>query len=61
MALVRSRTVVVTATVVSDEPAHVVRAVEVLARAAAGLSLDGMNVEVSAMRPCEDEDEESTP
>lgn len=46
----RDETMVITATVVTDDPEHAARAAEVLARAAAGLVLDGISVSVSLMR-----------
>lgn len=49
-------TVVISATVVTDNPEHAARAAEVLARAAAGLVLDGIDVSV-AMGVPEDEAE----
>lgn len=48
-------TIVVSATVVTDDPTHAARAAEVLARAAAGLVLDGISVTVSLGVPEEDE------
>lgn len=43
-------TMVISATVVTDNEEHAARAAEVLARAATGLVLDGMSVSVSLMR-----------
>jgi hypothetical protein len=50
--------IVVSATVVTENPEHAARAAEVLARAAAGLVLDGISVNVSLGIP--DDDEEAT-
>ncbi|HZN75884.1 MAG TPA: hypothetical protein VFC00_30000 [Micromonosporaceae bacterium] len=47
-------TIVVSATVVTDDPGHAARAAEVLARAAAGLVLEGITVSVSMAVPDED-------
>ncbi len=49
--------VVVSATVVTENPEHAARAAEVLARAAAGLVLDGINVNVSLGIPDDDPEE----
>jgi hypothetical protein len=49
-------TMVVSLTVVSAEPEHVTRAAEVMARAAAGLALEGIMVNLSMGTPS-DEDE----
>ena len=51
------QTAVVSLTVVTDRPDHVVRASEVFARAAAGLTLEGVNV--SLHFSVEDDDEDS--
>jgi len=50
-------TTVVSLTVVSEEPEHITRAAEVMARAAAGLALDGVMVSLTIGAP-EDEDED---
>lgn len=52
------KTVVVSATVVTEDPTHATKAAEVLARAAAGLVLDGIAVSVSMGLP---DDEERRP
>lgn len=49
-------TVVITAAVVTDDQQAAARAAEVLARAATGLVLDGINVSISMGVP-EEEDE----
>ena len=49
--------IVVSATVVTDNPEHAARAAEVLARAAAGLVLDGISVNVSLGIPDDDPEE----
>lgn len=49
------QTIVISATVVTEDTTHATRAAEVLARAAAGLVLEGMNVSVSLGVP-EDDD-----
>ena len=43
-------TVVCSITVVTNNPEHITRAAEVMARAAAGLVLEGMSVSVSLFR-----------
>ncbi len=50
-------TIVVSVGIVSNNPADVVRAGEVFARAASGLVLEGVNVSVSFGIPTEDNDE----
>lgn len=50
-------TVVISATVVTDNPDHAARAAEVLARAAAGLVLDGVPVNVSLGVPDDEDDQ----
>ena len=52
---VTSPTVVVSLTIVTDQPDHVVRASEVFARAAAGLILEGVNVNLSFGIPDDDD------
>ena len=47
--------VVVSVSVVIDQSEHIARAAEVLARAAAGLVLEGISVSVSMMRSDADE------
>lgn len=49
--------VVVSASVVTSDPQHIARAAEVLARAAAGLVLDGIDVTVGMGTPTEDDEE----
>lgn len=49
--------IVISATVVTDDQEQALKAAEVLARAAAGLVLDGVNVSVH-MGIADDEDEE---
>jgi hypothetical protein len=48
--------IVVSVTVVSDDPNQVSKAAEVLARAAAGLALEGINVQVTMGTVQEEED-----
>lgn len=50
--------IVISAAVVTENPQHAARAAEVLARAAAGLVLDGIDVSVSMGIPMEDEDDD---
>jgi hypothetical protein len=49
-------TIVISATVVTEDQTQATRAAEVLARAAAGLVLEGMNVSVSMGIPDDDDD-----
>jgi len=53
-------TIVVSATVVTASQEHAARAAEVLARSAAGLMLDGVNVSIT-MGTVEDDDEGGPP
>ena len=46
----RDEVVVVSATVVTDDPEHIARAAEVFGRACAGLVLEGMSVSLSLGR-----------
>lgn len=56
------KTVVVSVSIVTDNPADVVRASEVFARAASGLVLEGINVSLTLGIPSDDnEDEETRP
>lgn len=55
------RVMVISATVVTTSPDHAVRAAEVLARAASGLILDGIDVSVSMGIPEDDDPEEPAP
>lgn len=48
---------VVSLTVVSENPEHVTRAAEVMARAAAGLVLEGVTVNLNLGIPSDDEAE----
>lgn len=50
--------IIISATVVTDDESHATRAAEVLARAAAGLVLDGVPVMVSMGQVDDDEDGE---
>jgi hypothetical protein len=50
-------TIVISATVVTDDQSQATHAAEVLARAAAGLVLDGIPVNVSMGVPDDDEDQ----
>jgi hypothetical protein len=49
--------VVISATVVTDDPEHLVKAAEVLGRAAAGLGLEGIDVSLSITTVPDDPDE----
>jgi len=51
--------VVVSATVVTENPEHVVKAAEILGRAAAGLGLDGISVSLTIGIPDEEEEADS--
>jgi hypothetical protein len=51
------RPVVISATVFTEDPGYAARAAEVLARAAAGLVLEGINVSVAMAVPEDDGDE----
>lgn len=50
--------IVISATIVTDNPSHATRAAEVLARAAAGLVLDGVPVNVHMGHADDDEETE---
>jgi hypothetical protein len=50
-------TMVVSLTVVSTEAEHITRAAEVMARAAAGLALEGIMVNLSLGTPSDADDE----
>jgi hypothetical protein len=52
--------VVISATVVTKNPDHVAKAAEVLARAAAGLALEGIDVSLSFGIPEDDEPDGET-
>jgi hypothetical protein len=47
--------IIISASVVTDNPEHATRAAEVLARAATGLVLDGIDVSVAMGIPPEDD------
>ena len=51
-------TILISASVRTDDRDHALRAAEVLARAAAGLFLNGVSVSVSVGRPPDDEDDD---
>jgi hypothetical protein len=51
-----SETIVVSASVVTEDQSQAARAAEVLARAAAGLVLEGISVSVSLSRVDDEED-----
>lgn len=50
---------VLTASVTTEEPAQVAQVAEVLARAAAGLALEGITVNVSIVQVLDDDEEEN--
>jgi hypothetical protein len=50
-------TMVVSLTVVSTEAEHITRAAEVMARAAAGLALEGIMVSLTLGTPSDEDDE----
>lgn len=53
------KAIVISATVVTEDHAAALKAAEVLARAAAGLVLDGIDVSVSMGRPSDDPETEA--